>query len=256
MSYILDALRRAQAERERGQVPGLHAQPGLAGAHRVRTAAGAAAVVRPAWLWALAGAGLLALLLVPLWWALRGPVVPGATVLPGATRVAPAVQPAPTTGQPPAPAPAPLVVVSAAPAPKSATKPAATAAAALTPPTVAVPAARPELSPGAAAGAASVAVAPEPALPVQARPQATSPAAAVQPPALLPPTLTPDQRRDWPPLAVGGSVWSDTPSARFVILGGQVVREGDTTADGVLVERITPKAVVLRWRDQRGSLPF
>jgi hypothetical protein len=41
-----------------------------------------------------------------------------------------------------------------------------------------------------------------------------------------------------------------------VILGGQVVREGETTADGVLVERITPKAVVLRWRDQRGSLPF
>ena len=27
MSYILDALRRADAERERGAVPGLHAQP-------------------------------------------------------------------------------------------------------------------------------------------------------------------------------------------------------------------------------------
>ncbi|MFO1267813.1 MAG: hypothetical protein U1F67_14180 [Rubrivivax sp.] len=27
MSYILDALRRAESERERGQVPGLHAQP-------------------------------------------------------------------------------------------------------------------------------------------------------------------------------------------------------------------------------------
>ena len=27
MSYILDALRRADAERERGNVPGLHAQP-------------------------------------------------------------------------------------------------------------------------------------------------------------------------------------------------------------------------------------
>ena len=72
----------------------------------------------------------------------------------------------------------------------------------------------------------------------------------------LPPLLTADQRREWPALAVGGSVWSDTPSARFVILGGQVVREGETTADGVLVERITAKAVVLRWRDQRGSLPL
>ena len=27
MSYILDALRRADAERERGAVPGLHSQP-------------------------------------------------------------------------------------------------------------------------------------------------------------------------------------------------------------------------------------
>lgn len=68
--------------------------------------------------------------------------------------------------------------------------------------------------------------------------------------------MTPEQRRDWPALSMGGSVWSDTAAARFVILGGQVVREGDTTADGVLVERITPKAVVLRWRDQRASLPF
>jgi general secretion pathway protein B len=68
--------------------------------------------------------------------------------------------------------------------------------------------------------------------------------------------LTADQRREWPPLALGGSVWSETPAARFVILGGQVVREGESTPDGVLVERITPKAVVLRWRDQRGSLPF
>jgi len=68
--------------------------------------------------------------------------------------------------------------------------------------------------------------------------------------------LTAEQRRDWPPLVVGGSVWSDSAPARFVILGGQVVREGETTADGVLVERITPKVVVLRWRDQRGSLAF
>src|SRR6185369_14446378 len=29
MSYILDALRRADAERERGAVPGLHAQPDM-----------------------------------------------------------------------------------------------------------------------------------------------------------------------------------------------------------------------------------
>ena len=31
MSYILDALRKADAERERGNVPGIHAQPTIGG---------------------------------------------------------------------------------------------------------------------------------------------------------------------------------------------------------------------------------
>jgi general secretion pathway protein B len=82
------------------------------------------------------------------------------------------------------------------------------------------------------------------------------PAAAIPGNQALPPWLTADQLRQWPPVQLGGSVWSDTPAARFVVLGGQVVREGDSTADGVVVERITPKAVVLRWRELRGALPL
>ncbi len=249
MSYILDALRRAQAERERGQVPGLHAQPGLAGAHRMRSPVGAAPAARPAWFWALAGAGLLALLMVPLaWWAMRGPALPLAAVKPVVQPAASTAQPLPSspaaagtaaTAPAPAPQPPPLVVVSAAPAPPAPNKP------------VSKPAA-----PGAAkpAFSAAAAAAPEPALPAPPRPAATPTPAVAALPFTLPPALTPDQRREWPALTVGGSVWSDTPSARFVILGGQVVREGESTADGVLVERIAAKAVVLRWRDQRASL--
>ena len=52
MSYILDALRRADAERQQGQVPGLHAAP----------AGDAAAPTRPAWP-RVAGLLLLALVL-------------------------------------------------------------------------------------------------------------------------------------------------------------------------------------------------
>ncbi len=261
MSYILDALRRAQAERERGQVPGLHAQPGLGATQRMR--AGPASATRPAWLWALGGAMLvalvLALVLVPVLWMKRGGGA-GAPAPGGVVNATPAAQPAPQAQPaPPAEVAPPLVVVSAAPVPKA--------------PTAAVTAARPSSRATVAvlpASAAASTVAPLPALQpaptpaadgapaaaAAARPPAAAAAAAAPAPAALPPALTAEQRRDWPPLALGGSVWSDTPSARFVILGGQVVREGDSTSDGVLVERITPKVVILRWRDQRASLAF
>ncbi|MDE1950478.1 MAG: hypothetical protein KGI35_17810, partial [Burkholderiales bacterium] len=60
MSYILDALRRAEAERERGLVPGLHSQPNASAATVQRrgpltlaafAAAGVVLVVAAAGLW-------------------------------------------------------------------------------------------------------------------------------------------------------------------------------------------------------------
>ena len=55
---------------------------------------------------------------------------------------------------------------------------------------------------------------------------------------------------------MGGSVWSESSLSRFVIINGQVVREGDTAAPGVTVDRIGPKAVWLRWRELRLELPI
>ena len=69
-------------------------------------------------------------------------------------------------------------------------------------------------------------------------------------------SLTPEQRRDWPPLAIGGAVYSDNPASRFVIIGGQLLREGDSAAPGMTVERIGPRSAVLRWRDLRVEVPF
>ena len=63
--------------------------------------------------------------------------------------------------------------------------------------------------------------------------------------------LSAEQRRELPPLSLGGSVWSESALSRFVIVNGQGVREGDTAAPGVVVERIGPKAVWLRWRELR-----
>ena len=287
MSYILDALRRAQAERERGQVPGLHAQPGLGGMPRPRARATARV---PGWVWALGGAALVLAVLVPAVLLTRGAdrvAAAAAQAGPDGTPreaapapvAAPAVALRPETGpsgsaavRPAAEAPSSLVVVSAAPAvPKVAapataahpvnatptrTRPLPAAAppgpdgASTTPPPLAVP--TPAAAPVAAPAVAGQAISNDAPVNTPANTSASPPANTSS----LPPTLTAEQRREWPALAVGGSVWSNTPSARFVILGGQVVHEGQSSPEGVLVERITPKAVVLRWRDQRASLPF
>ena len=59
------------------------------------------------------------------------------------------------------------------------------------------------------------------------------------------------QRRELPALTVGGSVWSDSAASRFIIVDGQVLREGDLVTPGLVLERIDRKSAVLRWRDMR-----
>jgi general secretion pathway protein B len=125
MSYILDALRRADAERERGAVPGIHAQPVPAESGEAHTPAAA----RP-WLWIGLGSG------VGLIAALAAFV---------ATREAPPVgSGAPTAAAAPTPVAAPSAAASVAAAP---------AAAPERPQTVAPPAAVP--LPRGATGAAA-----------------------------------------------------------------------------------------------------
>lgn len=68
--------------------------------------------------------------------------------------------------------------------------------------------------------------------------------------------LTPDQRRELPPLVINGSVWSDSAASRFVILNGQVLREGDTVAPGLVLEKLLPKSALLRWRGLGLELPY
>jgi general secretion pathway protein B len=242
MSYILDALRRSQAERERSQVPGLHAQPELGSARPVAPAANGAgaAVGTPGWVWPLLGAVLV----------LAASLV---AVLLGRETVAPntAAQAKPAPAAAPTATPAAIGIattpaqmaapVSAVPAvPTAPTTPTAETTAAPSLPVVV--SAKP--TPPATTTAEAKRPGPRPA--AVAAPSPT-PAAPIAP-------LTADMKRDWPPLVVGGSVWSDTASARFVILNGQVVREGESTAGGVLVERINPKSAVLRWREQRAEL--
>jgi general secretion pathway protein B len=68
--------------------------------------------------------------------------------------------------------------------------------------------------------------------------------------------LPDDVRRGLPQLAFGGSVYSDTPAQRMVIINGQVMREGDAVTDELQIEQIRPRSAVLRMRGQRFEMPF
>ena len=86
-------------------------------------------------------------------------------------------------------------------------------------------------------------------------PTALPPAATAPRPVPLA-QLAAELRREMPAMTVGGSVYSDSAASRFVIINGQVVREGEGAAAGVTVERIGPKSAVLRWRDMRIEVPL
>lgn len=222
MSYILDALRRAESERQRGQVPGLGAVP--------PPQAGVAEPVgsRAAW-WTALGLLILGLAAALLWWLQKPTPSPIGAGVEAGLPVPPATAPAPIAAKP-APEPAP-VAATAAPLPASP-----------------APAALPMVV--SAPPAPAPAVAPMPvATAVQAQPAADKRIVKLT-------ELTPQQRSEWPALGVGGSVWSDSAASRFVILNGQVLREGQAVGPGLTLERIQPRAVLLRWRGLLVELPL
>jgi general secretion pathway protein B len=267
LSYILDALKKADAERERSAVPGLHAHPqdGLA-----ETARGEGGVPWPA-----VAIGAIVVLGGALAWVLLSdsgvrtpPLVAAApTVGDAAPAAAPATlppeargaaQPPPVAATPPSPTPATATAPAAAPAPTATPRaaPPVTAPPPVAPPTAAPPAA----APPAPAPARSRPVRPPAAATVAPR-QATLPvtpaAAPAAPPAPAEPRvpwlneLPSATRSGLPPLSVSGAVYSPTPSARMLFLNGQVLREGQTTAEGVVVERIGPSSSELSAGGQR-----
>lgn len=263
MSYILDALRRADAEREReaGGVPTLQSQARAAFPDDDDALPVSA---RPAWLLPAAGGALLAL--AAAWLLLRGggdtpavaPVpVAAAPQPPVADPVAPSVAPAPA----PVPArPEPLAALPAA----AAARPAVPAAGPRqmpersAPVTARVPPAPP---PAAAVTRPAAAPAPQPLRLDRAAtqvPETGRPAAATPVPERIPrlSELPEAQRRGLPALAIGGSVNSPDPNARMVILNGQVQREGDTVGDGLVLKRIRASSAVFEYRGQIFEMPF
>lgn len=233
MSYILDALQRADAERERGQVPGLRSQivppPGNEPARRPGWRLG-----RRSAMLLVAGLGVL----LALWWWLKQP--PEAMPDPAAERAAPAVPPPPAS-EPPAPA--------QAAAPSTPVQPI------LAPP-------RPEPIPSAPPAKTATASATEPAPPA-----ASAPAAAAAPVAVTPEPqpeapvrsfaeLSPEARAQLPAVNVSGSTYSKDPAARMLIVNGKVVQEGQEIAPGLKLETIGQGRAVLNHQGLRYSIGF
>jgi general secretion pathway protein B len=63
--------------------------------------------------------------------------------------------------------------------------------------------------------------------------------------------LPPSLRAGLPRLAVSGAVYSPDPSARMLLVNGQVVREGESVAPGLVLERIAPRQAVFSWQGTR-----
>ena len=267
MSYILEALRRAESERERkrGGVPGLHAQPvPIPSPDELGERRG------NAWAW-VAGALTVGVLLLILWrwWSVEplvdesmlarapvgGNVSQGGADAPAAASTAPAAPaPAPTPARAePAPQAAP------APAPAPTPKAAASGAAPDKPPRSSKPATPPRSTATAAAPRQPAPVPPQGSAqgptPAAPAPQAAMPAPAPERLRTMA-ELPDDVRRSVPQLAFGGSVYSDTPAQRMVIFNGQVMREGDAVNDELQIEQIRPRSAVMRVRGQRFEMPF
>jgi general secretion pathway protein B len=270
MSYILDALRRADAERSRGAVPGLHA-------HNVPADGEPAARNFNPLIWAAGAVGMLLVAVVCILvfgpWKAGAPAGPDARV---ALAPAPELAPTPRDGAPAQPAQGEL------PPPQSGAidpgaRPIEPPIVRSNPPSAYPPlpvprgAAHEPLAERAAAGRVAT-------LEPRADARLPAPAAAPAPPgvehygapmaAASAPAparsnaivnindLPPNVRSQLPRLTVGGAIYSDTPSARMVILNGQVFHEGDKPAADTMLEQIRLKSAVLNFRGQRYEVSF
>lgn len=239
MSYILDALQRAEDERERGHVPGLKSQL----VPPVKRKPGKASGVRP---WP--ALGILAVLLIGLaaWWWTRGldasPVAAiGAPPPPSAIINAPA---------PPSTAPTPSV----APVPQD--RGGASAEPVL--PILAPPRPQPVVPKAAEAASASAAPVGPTATAGDGAPT-YAPAPAVAPaPAAVPSfgQLTAEARAQLPAVNVSGSTYSQNPALRMLIANGKVVQEGQDIAPGLRLETIGPRSAVLNHQGMRYSIGY
>jgi general secretion pathway protein B len=245
MSYILEALKKAQAERQLGNAPTIHAPAPSYAAPKAGQGAGRRYLVVGL------GVGVIVAAVALLWPRLAGePPVRLAADAGAPAAVAVPVAPPAVTPQPVAPVVAPVSVPVPAPAPVPVVKEA---------PARAIPA------PAPVTAKASPAPVPRVAEPVRAAPPAPVPEPAPTRVAAQPSgdeqlrTLQqlPDAlQREIPKVAFGGYIYSPTPGESLLLVDKMLRREGEEVAPGLVLERLTPKAAVMNYRGTRYRAPY
>ena len=247
MSFILDALKKSESDRQRQSGPALF---------EVKVAPPRTGL--PPWAIAI---GLLLLVNVGVvaWLLLRHPAAHAATPAEtGAAAAPPSVSSAPAVAaaaQPPAAPPAP--------APNAANTAAAAGAAA--PPAVApAPAAAAPAAPGTAAsplaaGGGAEQANPEDYAPASEPAASSALAAHVRRGTESGVPLYQDQAAtpgvNLPQLRLDLHVFAAHPQDRFVMINMHKLREGDSLPDGVRVESITPEGAIMSYNGSRFLLP-
>jgi len=223
MSYILEALKRAEAERQSGVAQAGSLAPGFAGAARGLPAS---RIQHRVW---VAAAILVVVLAGAAWFTVPGNPPPAA---------APAVQPV-SSAVPPATAILPRG------ANQVATAPPAIAAAAE--PAAAVPLSTPVQQQETPAKKKTGKKQPPSSSNGSTRTSDDIDDAQVATLHDLPEQL----RSELPSLAVGGYIYSANRADRSVLINKRLLREGDEIAPGLLLERMKPEGMILNYKGYR-----
>lgn len=241
MSYILEALRRAEAERARGAVPGLNTPA------PETVDDGADSAPRP-WSW-LAGGVVVALAIVVGW---RWSTTPGEPQAPVVASAPVAMTSPPVVEARVAQAPvvqAPTVQASAVQAPATAS--------------AVIPAPEPRTEPTSPSPSPSRRTAAVKEAPVRRAPPVTAAASAAAAPRAEPAKriyrqaeLPEDIRRALPRLSIGGSIYSESAASRMIIINGQVMHEGERVGPDLELHQIRMKEAVLDFRGYRYEVPY
>jgi general secretion pathway protein B len=225
MSYILEALKKAQAERAHGAVPGVDAQP-------VPTIAARAPIPMGAWMIVVL---VLLVASVVLYW--QGPWGRPGRETPSAVTQAPATIDVPAPAADTAKGPGATAPADTASKPAPASPPAPSPAAEPAP-------AKPMRKLGERMPGELAASVPSPA-----------PTPAPERIALLQ-ELPPQIQREIPALAINGYIYASNPADRSVLINNRLRREGDTLGEGFVLEKLLPREMVLNYRGYRYRISY
>lgn len=221
MSYILDALRKAEAERRIGASGATQASMvlGVPLEHASR---------RPSRSWWLAVPAVAVAAAAGVWFGAYQAKAPVVAKIAATAAAAPPLQAAA-----PIPDKAPATAEKSAPAMPAAAQEAASP----TPPP------RESIKPRAAGKKPHVAG-------VERKP-APQPAAVQEQPVPSLRELPEHIQREIPPLAIGGYLYSGNKADRTVLINTRLLREGDEVAPGLRLERLMPNGMVLNFKGYR-----